>query len=43
MASTLLVISVFLLTSLMVFVMASSLGTSDTEKRIDYRPGGLWD
>lgn len=43
MASILLAISVFLLTSLMVFIMASSLGNPDTEKRVDYRPGGLWD
>lgn len=43
MASILLAISVFLLTSLMIFVMASSLGARDAEKRVDYRPGGLWD
>ncbi len=43
MENILLSISVFLVTSLMVFIMASSLGTPDAEKRIDYRPGGLWD
>lgn len=43
MASILLMISVFLVISLMMFVMTSSLGIDDAEKTVDYRPGGLWD